>query len=95
MTKRFKKKMLKASISVIQFGWDLGVLVVKSVQLAALQLYDIINDYTKNFSVISILIAVSIIALLISLMFGPFKVCEFLVVCWLSEVLWLWFRGEC
>lgn len=94
MTKRLKKKMLNVCIAMIQIVLGMCIVCAKQLQSTTLDIYDFVNAYLKNFSLISTLLAVTIAMLLISLSFGPFKICEFLTVCWIGEVMWIWFRGE-
>lgn len=95
MTKRLKKKTFNACIDAAAIAWNTCSRGAKLLHSMALGAYGNANAFLKNFSLISTLLTVSIATLLISLTFGPFKVCEFLTVCWLGEALWIWFRGEC
>lgn len=95
MTKRTRKKIIKAVLWTVGAAWSI---ISKLVHEAACEIFEFckaFNEFMKNFSTISFLVALSAIVLFISLMFGPFKMCEFLVACWMCEVLWIWFHGEC
>ena len=53
-----------------------------------------VNDWTKRFSTISALLAMSFAVLLSSLAFGLSRVAVIFVACWIGEAMWIWFRGE-
>lgn len=90
MTKRAKKKIWKVMcwIAINVFSC-FKELVVQLKAMAAR-----VNNWTKRFSAISVLLAASFAVLLSSLAFGPFKVAELFAACWISEAMWIWFRGE-
>ena len=53
-----------------------------------------VDDWTKRFSTVSALLAMSFAILLSSLAFGPSRVAVLFVACWIGEAMWIWFRGE-
>ena len=90
MTKCTKKKIWKVMcwIAINLFSCFKELIV----QLKAMTVR--VNDWTKRFSTISALLAMSFAVLLSSLAFGPSRVAVLFAACWIGEAMWIWFKGE-